>query len=88
MSKRVIRVNDLTSHGGKMFASGAPNLGVDGIAVALVGAHVPAPKMTTLDIYFSSHNGVLRTGDQVLVFPGLARSEFDRGLGQCVFRRS
>lgn len=38
--------------------------------------------MTTLDIYFSTDNGVLRTDDQLLVLPGLARSEFDRGLGQ------
>ncbi|WP_440963736.1 hypothetical protein ACL58G_26910 [Massilia sp. GER05] len=38
--------------------------------------------MTTLNIYFSSDNGVLCTDDQVLVFPGLERSEFDRGLGQ------
>jgi hypothetical protein len=35
-----------------------------------------------LNSYFSSDNGVLRTDDQVLAFPGLARSEFDRGLGQ------
>lgn len=39
-------------------------------------------KMTTLNIYFSADNGVLRTDDQVLVLPGLARSEFDRGIGQ------
>ena len=39
-------------------------------------------KMTPLNSYFSSGNGVLRTDDQVLAFPGLARSEFDRGLGQ------
>ena len=38
--------------------------------------------MTTLNTYFSSNDGVLRTGDQVLAFPGLARSEFDRGFGQ------
>lgn len=38
--------------------------------------------MKTLNIYFSSDDGVLRTDDQVLVFHGLARSEFDRGLGQ------
>lgn len=38
--------------------------------------------MTTLNIYFSPDNGVLRTDDQVLVFPGLERSQFDRGLGQ------
>jgi len=35
-----------------------------------------------LNTYFSSNDGVLRTGDQVLAFPGLARSEFDRGFGQ------
>lgn len=38
--------------------------------------------MTTFNIYFSSDTGVLRTDDQVLVFPGLTRSEFNRGLGQ------
>lgn len=38
--------------------------------------------MTLLNSYFSSANGVLRTDDQMLAFPGLARSEFDRGLGQ------
>jgi hypothetical protein len=38
--------------------------------------------MTILNIYFSSDNGALRTDDQLLVFPGLERSEFDRGLGQ------
>jgi len=38
--------------------------------------------MTTLNIYFSSNDGGLRTDDQVLACPGLARSEFDRGFGQ------
>lgn len=38
--------------------------------------------MTPLNSYFSSGNGVLRTDDQILASPGLARSEFDRGLGQ------
>lgn len=38
--------------------------------------------MTPLISYFSSGNGVLSTDDKVLAFPGLARSEFDRGLGQ------
>lgn len=38
--------------------------------------------MTPLNSYFSSDNGVLRTDDQLLVFPGLERSEFDLGLGQ------
>lgn len=38
--------------------------------------------MKTLNIYFSSNDGVLRTDDQILVFPGLTRSEFDRDLGQ------
>lgn len=40
--------------------------------------------MKTLNVYFSSDDGVLRTDDQVLVVPGLARSKFDRGLGQCL----
>ena len=39
-------------------------------------------KMTSLICYFSSGNGVLRNDDQLLAYPGLARSEFDRGLGQ------
>lgn len=65
-----------------MLASGAPHFTVDDIAMALVGAPVPAPKMATLNIYFSADNCVLRTDDQVLVLPGLARSEFDRGLGR------
>ena len=38
--------------------------------------------MTPLNGYFSSGNGVLRTDDQVLSSPGLARSEFDHGLGK------
>lgn len=38
--------------------------------------------MTPLNSYFSSGKDVLRTDEQVLAFPGLARSEFDRGLGQ------
>lgn len=38
--------------------------------------------MKTLNIYFSADNGVLRTDDQVLVLPELARLEFDRGIGQ------
>jgi len=38
--------------------------------------------MKPLNSHFSSGDGVLRTDDQVLAFPGLARSEFDRGLGQ------
>lgn len=38
--------------------------------------------MKPLNSYFSSGNGVLRTDDQVLAFPRLARSEFDLGLGQ------
>lgn len=38
--------------------------------------------MTTLNTYFSSNDGVLRTDDQVLACPGLARSEFDCGFGQ------
>lgn len=43
--------------------------------------------MTSLNSYFSSSNGVLRTDDQVLAFPGLARSEFDLGLGQHITAR-
>lgn len=38
--------------------------------------------MIPLNSYFSSSNDVLRTDDQVLAFPGLARSEFDLGLGR------
>jgi hypothetical protein len=44
--------------------------------------------MTPLNSYFSSETGVLRTDDQVLTFPGLARSEFDRGLGQHMTARN
>lgn len=44
-------------------------------------ARVYIIKMTILNIYFSADNGVLRTDDQVLLLPGLARSEFDRGIG-------
>lgn len=44
MSKRVIRVGDPTSHGGKVLASGAPHFTVDGIAVALVGDPCVCPK--------------------------------------------
>jgi len=45
-------------------------------------------KMTPLNSYFSSDTGVLRTDDQVLAFPGLTRSEFDRGLGQHMTARN
>jgi hypothetical protein len=38
--------------------------------------------MKSLNIYFSSDNGVFRTDNQVLASPGLARSEFDQGFGQ------
>lgn len=38
--------------------------------------------MKTLNIYLSAVDGVLRTDDQILVFPGLKRPEFDRGIGQ------
>jgi hypothetical protein len=38
--------------------------------------------MKPLSSYFSSGNGVLRTDDQALAFPGLARSQLDLGLGQ------
>jgi hypothetical protein len=37
--------------------------------------------MTTLNLYFSTGDGVLRTDDQVLASRGLSRLEFDRGLG-------
>jgi hypothetical protein len=38
--------------------------------------------MITLNIYFSSNDGVLRADDQVLACPGFARLEFDHGFGQ------
>lgn len=38
--------------------------------------------MKPLNSYFSSDSGDLRTDDQVIACPELARSEFDRGLGQ------
>jgi len=44
MGKRVIRVGDPTSHGGKVLASGAPHFKVNGIAVALKGDPVSCPK--------------------------------------------
>ena len=54
--KRVIRVGDLTSHGGKVLASGAPHFTVNGIAVAPVGAPCICPnkghkhcKIATID---------------------------------------
>ena len=40
------------------------------------------PHLSPLNTYFSSGKGALRADDQVLAYPGLARSEFDRGLGQ------
>jgi hypothetical protein len=43
--------------------------------------------MTPLNSYFSLDDGVLRTDDQILAFPGLARSEFDHGLGQHISGR-
>lgn len=43
--------------------------------------------MKSLNIYFSSGNGNLRADEQVLAFPGLARSEFDCGLGQHITAR-
>lgn len=45
-------------------------------------------KMTLLESYFSSSNGVLRTDDQVLALPELARSEFECGLCQDVLARN
>lgn len=44
--------------------------------------------MTPFNGYFSSRDGVLRTDDYALAFPGLARSEFDRGFGQRVAVRA
>lgn len=38
--------------------------------------------MKTLNSYFSSSDGVLRTDDQLIASPGLQRLEFDRGIGQ------
>jgi len=43
MSKRVIRVGDPTSHGGKVVASSAPQFTVAGIAVALLGDPCTCP---------------------------------------------
>jgi len=43
--------------------------------------------MTPLNCSFSTDNGILRTDDQVLVFPGLTRSNFDSGLGQLLTAR-
>jgi uncharacterized Zn-binding protein involved in type VI secretion len=37
MSKRIIRVGDPTSHGGRVMSSGAPHVKVGGIPVALKG---------------------------------------------------
>ena len=44
--------------------------------------------MTPLNSYFSLGDGVLRTDDQVLASPGLARLEFDRGLGKHMAARN
>lgn len=38
--------------------------------------------MKTLNAYFSSDDGVLRAGEQVLAAPRLTRAEFDRGIGR------
>lgn len=38
--------------------------------------------MTPLNCQFDSDTGILRTDEQVLTSPGLARADFDRGLGQ------
>jgi uncharacterized Zn-binding protein involved in type VI secretion len=46
MSKRVIRVGDPISHGGKVVACSAPHFTVDGIAVALVGTPCTCPSQT------------------------------------------
>ena len=44
--------------------------------------------MTLLNGYFSSGKGILRTNDQVLASPGLARVEFDRDLGKNISGRN
>lgn len=44
--------------------------------------------MAPFNSYFSSRDGVLRTDYHALAFPGLARSEFDRGFGQHVAVRA
>ena len=44
MAKRIIRVGDPTSHGGKVLASGALHFTVDGIAVAIKGDPVSCPR--------------------------------------------
>ena len=44
MSKKVIRVGDPTSHGGKVVASSVPHYTVGGIAVAVVGDLCSCPR--------------------------------------------
>lgn len=44
MPKKVIRLGDPTSHGGKVMASGAEHFRVQGIAVALKGDACSCPK--------------------------------------------
>jgi len=44
--------------------------------------------MILLSSHFSSNDGALHTDDQVLLFPGLVRSEFDRGFGQHIISQT
>jgi uncharacterized Zn-binding protein involved in type VI secretion len=43
MPKKIIRLGDPTSHGGKVAASGAPTFTIDGIPVALLGDSCTCP---------------------------------------------
>jgi uncharacterized Zn-binding protein involved in type VI secretion len=44
MPKKIIRLGDPTDHGGKVIASGAPHVAVDGIPLALKGDACSCPK--------------------------------------------
>jgi uncharacterized Zn-binding protein involved in type VI secretion len=44
MSKKIVRMGDPTSHGGKVLASGAPHYTVGGISVALKGDPCSCPQ--------------------------------------------
>lgn len=65
MSKRVIRVGDPTSHGGKVIATSAPHFTVDGIPVALVGDACICPKK-------GHKNCKIATGDPDHTIDGVA----------------
>ena len=41
---RIIRLGDPTDHGGRVVASGAPHVTVDGVAIALKGDACTCPK--------------------------------------------